>query len=232
MKLAVMQPYLFPYIGYWQLMKAADLFVLLDDVNYITRGWINRNRMCIEGEIRYFSFPVEKASQNRRIQDTKLCLDHRQRENLLRTFRYAYRDAPELERVLPILETGFRSTKTDLVDFIEETIEVVKPLLNIDTPVCRASCLRDPDHGKGQAGILELCRITGADSYLNPIGGKELYSREAFRDQGVTLQFLQPRPEEIMKILGEGVWDLSILDLLLRFSPEMLTRALECYQMC
>ena len=232
MKLAVMQPYLFPYIGYWQLMKAADLFVVLDDVNYIRRGWINRNRILLDGATQFFTLPVENASQNRLIMDTKLCFDAKQRENLLRTFKHAYRGKPGLPEMLPLLGEAFRDPQTDLVDFLEHTMVQVAPLLEIDTPILRASRLRKGEHGKGQAGILELCKITGADTYLNPIGGKALYNREDFLRQGITLHFVESQPEQITACIQDTAWDLSVLDLLLRFPREALLQALECYRLC
>lgn len=82
MKMAIMQPYLFPYIGYWQLISAVDKFVLLDDVNFIKRGYINRNSILINGKAHMFSIPIRKASQNRLIMDTKLNFNEKEKNSL------------------------------------------------------------------------------------------------------------------------------------------------------
>ncbi|MCR5263940.1 MAG: WbqC family protein, partial [Clostridiales bacterium] len=104
MTAAIMQPYLFPYIGYWQLINAADTFVLLDDVNYIRRGWMARNRFLCDGSVRWFHVPISKPSQNRRICDTQLHPDPVPRENIVKTLRYAYRDEPRTKNVMPMIE--------------------------------------------------------------------------------------------------------------------------------
>ena len=62
MKLAIMQPYLFPYLGYFQLIAAVDKFVFYDDVNFIKNGWINRNRLLISGKVNYITIPLSGAS--------------------------------------------------------------------------------------------------------------------------------------------------------------------------
>ena len=69
MTVAIMQPYLFPYIGYWQLIHAVDTFVIFDDVNYIKKGYINRNNILVNGQKQTFTLELMSASQNKLIND-------------------------------------------------------------------------------------------------------------------------------------------------------------------
>ena len=118
-KLAIMQPYLFPYIGYFQLIHAVDRFVVYDDVAYIKQGWINRNRILINGKASFFNVPIKNASSFALIRDT-LINDHQQHarwaEKLLKTFDNAYRRAPEFARVFPMLEHVFCAQTTRIAD--------------------------------------------------------------------------------------------------------------------
>lgn len=189
MKVAIMQPYLFPYIGYWQLIAAADIFVLLDDVNYICRGWINRNRYYCDQRIQFFNFPIINASQNRRICDTRLLYVKKQRNNMKRTFSYAYRNAPYLYQTMAQLTPLLLDYETDLTEYAEKTIRQVCQYLCIDTPIIRASNLRHSTHGTGENGIIELCKALNADTYINPIGGKDMYNRNHFAREGIQLFF-------------------------------------------
>ena len=109
MKVAIMQPYLFPYIGYYQLIKAVDSFVLLDDVNYIKKGWINRNRILLNGSPHLFTMPLEKASQNKKNCD--LCLKGEFGtwiERFLITFQHAYASASARNEISTFLEVPLK----------------------------------------------------------------------------------------------------------------------------
>lgn len=96
MKTAIMQPYFFPYLGYFQMFNAVDKFVLLDDVNFIMRGYINRNSILLNGKAHKFSIPLEKPSQNKLINETKLNFSLKDKENFLKTIQLAYKKAPFL----------------------------------------------------------------------------------------------------------------------------------------
>ncbi len=89
MKIAIMQPYIFPYIGYFQLIHAADVFVFYDDVNYINRGWINRNRILLNGKDQLFTIPCKEASQNKLIKDIEVLADKKAFQKMLTTMLVA-----------------------------------------------------------------------------------------------------------------------------------------------
>ena len=224
-----MQPYFFPYIGYWQLIQAADTFVLLDDVNYIRRGWMARNRYRCDGRIQWFRIPVRSASQNRLICDTEIHPDPVPRKNIVKTLRYAYRNAPYMKTIIPAIEDIFMSEESSFTSKVQCSLRTLCEFLEIDTRIVRASDMRERNHMRGIEGVLELCDILSADCYLNPIGGKTLYNALPFRRNGLELSFLQTNFEEMKRRFGEDEYDLSIIDLLCRFDRKQVISMLYCY---
>ena len=115
MKLGIMQPYFFPYLGYWQLINAVDTFVLLDDVNFIMRGYINRNSILVNKKQNLFTIPLDKPSQNKLIKDTKLKFDAKTKNNFIKTIDLAYKKAPEYNKFYPVLEEIINNQTEDLI---------------------------------------------------------------------------------------------------------------------
>ena len=113
MKLAIMQPYIFPYIGYFQLINAVDKFVIRDDVNFIMRGWINRNRILVNDSDSLFSIPVEKASQNTLTSDCVLA-DLRVTGKLLKSIEHYYKKATTFKYCIEVLFSVLTAIETNL----------------------------------------------------------------------------------------------------------------------
>lgn len=215
MKLAVMQPYFLPYIGYFQLMAAADVFVLLDDVAFINRGWINRNRLLLDGAPKRFTLPLSGASQNRRICDLALADEPRWRERLLATVDHAYRRAPQYRPVRALLERVLMSGTQRLDELLLASLREVAGLLGLETEIRPSSRVYGNEALKGQARILDICRLEGATHYLNPPGGSALYDAEAFAAAGLQLRFVQPQPISYAQFGASHVPWLSMLDVLM-----------------
>jgi hypothetical protein len=220
-RLAIMQPYLFPYIGYFQLIHAADRFVVYDDVAYIKQGWINRNRILINGEPSFFSVPIKHASSFTSICDT-LIDDDRQHarwvEKLLKTFDNAYRRAPEFTRVFPMLELVFSRKTTRVADLAVASVKAIASLLEMNTSFVDSSTTFGNRALKGEERVLSICAAEGARQYVNLPGGRELYSHERFEARGIQLSFVQPRPIEYRQFGAPFVPWLSIIDVLM-FNP-------------
>ncbi|TDP71387.1 WbqC family protein [Roseateles toxinivorans] len=215
-RVAVMQPYFLPYIGYFQLMSAVDLFVVFDDVNYINRGWINRNRMLVGGGAHLFSVPLSGASQNRLICDIELVADGHWRERLLRTAGQAYARAPMRGRVLPLLERVIQCPAQRLDEFLLHSLQEVAAYLAISTEIRPSSRVYDNTHLKAQDRIIDICKRERAGTYVNAIGGRELYDAAEFARQGLELCFVRPRLEAYAQQgVSEPVPGLSILDVLM-----------------
>ena len=232
MKIAIMQPYLLPYIGYWQLIACSDVFVLLDDVNFKPRSWISRNRYYCDCRNRLFHIPVSDASQNRLIQDTQFLFIKEQRVDLISTFQYAYRKAPYREAGSDLLREILMNQDTDVTSFLLKSMTLVMNYLQIDSSIMRASCLRSPQHARKAEGIIELCKSLGADIYVNLPGGRRLYSRKLFQSKQLELRFLEPDKNRLQLLSGSIPFDLSIIDLIMRFSPTEIIDMLSYYSLC
>jgi hypothetical protein len=187
-----MQPYFFPYLGYWQLLAAVDKFVLLDDVNYINRGWISRNRVAVDGHPIWLTIPLQGASQNRLICDIEIVPDNRWKEKMLRMLSIAYVNAPGSENALPLFSHWLQGAKGNLSAALHESLKQVATTLGISTTIVPSSSIYPKNGMKGQDRILDICRREGANIYINPPGGQEIYDVEVFRLAGIELLFLQP----------------------------------------
>lgn len=219
MRIAIMQPYLLPYLGYFQLLHRVDTFVLLDDVAFINRGWINRNRLLVNGEEYLFTVPLAGSSQNKLIQDLRLHPDDRARRKLLATIRQAYRAAPEFAQVLPLAEAVLLSQEPDLTTLVLNSLTLINDYLGRPVPLVRSSALAGRGAATGQARIIAICQNLGASEYVNLVGGAALYSAADFAAQGLTLKFLQPVLPPYRQGSGAFVPGLSILDVLMHNSP-------------
>jgi hypothetical protein len=217
MKVAIMQPYFLPYIGYFQLIGAVDAFVVYDNVKYTKKGWINRNRFLLDGHGEVFTLPLKKGSDALDIRERHLAADF-DRPKLLNRLAGAYRRAPCADTTLPVLRRILEHDDDNLFDFIHASLREVCGWLGIVTPLIVSSTLQI-DHGlTAQDRVLAICRHLGADTYINAIGGRQLYSQEAFAALGIDLHFLQSRPTEYPQFGSPFVPCLSILDVMM-FNP-------------
>ncbi len=174
LKLAIMQPYILPYLGYFQLMAAVDRFVIYDDVAFIKGGWINRNRILLDGRDHLFALPLRRASQNRLINQISLVAETDWPEKLLKTLRHAYRRAPYFSEFFPLAEEIVRSAERNLANYLRQSLFAIKNYLAIQTKIIPTSAVYENRHLKGETRILDICRQEGATTYLNPSGGEVL----------------------------------------------------------
>jgi hypothetical protein len=217
MQVAIMQPYFLPYIGYFQLIASVDQFIVYDNIKYTKKGWINRNRMLQNGSDVMFSLPLQKASDALDVVQRKLSADFN-REKLLNQFKGAYRKAPYFEQTIPLIEQIVRFEDNNLFAYLHYSIVQICKYLGITTDI-RVSSTIDIDHAlQSQEKVLALCQATNAKTYLNAIGGMELYSKEVFQDKGVELKFIKSRPFEYEQFDEPFVPWLSMLDVLM-FNP-------------
>jgi hypothetical protein len=215
MKLAVMQPYFLPYLGYFQLMAAVDKFVVYDDVNFIKRGWINRNRILLNGQEHLFVIPLRRASQNQRINEVALARDRPWRQKLLTTFRHAYRRAPQFYEIFPVISEIVNYPEESLNEYLHNSLRRIKSFLGIGAEVVRSSAIYENRSLKGQERILDICRQEKASVYFNLSGGKQIYDQELFRANGITLRFLEPPQISYEQFGAPFLPSLSIVDVLM-----------------
>ena len=219
-----MQPYLFPYVGYFQLIGAVDQFIVYDNVKYTKKGWINRNRFLQEGADELFSVPLRKDSDFLEIRRRVIAPDFA-REKLLNRLREAYRRAPCFQTVFPLVEGVFRSEEENLFLFVHRSILDVCRYLGIGTNITISSVVEIDHSLRGKVKVIALCRAVGARTYVNPIGGTGLYATDEFAAEGIELRFLRSRPLEYPQFGARFVPWLSIIDVMM-FNPRERVREL------
>ncbi|WP_428653590.1 WbqC family protein [Runella sp.] len=212
MRLAIMQPYFLPYIGYLQLLNGVDKFVLYDDVNYINKGWINRNRVLVNGQEYLFTIPLKDASQNKLINEIYLSNDPKWRGKLLKTLEQAYKKAPFYFTAFAVTEKIINLDAEKLSDWIAAGFSILNDYLGIETEIVASSSIYQNTHLKAQERILDICRQEKADHYINPIGGVELYDKTAFEQNDIRLNFIKSKPVVYPQFKNEFVPWLSIVD--------------------
>ncbi len=191
MKLAIMQPYFFPYLGYFQLIFASDKFVFYDDVNYIKSGWINRNRILVHGEARFFTVPLRGASSFVPINQVEINeQNHKWRRKMLDTVRMAYGRAAYRDIGVGLLEYVLESKCENIGDIARVSVKKVLEYLGLVRELVPSSQTYNNQHLNAQDRILDICRKENADVYINAIGGADLYQPNAFALQGCDLRFL------------------------------------------
>ena len=231
MNLAIMQPYFMAYIGYWQLMSAADRFVVYDDVNYIKSGWINRNRILINGVPKYITLPLHQASPYKRICDTTLDNSPLWRDKMLRMLELTYRRAPHFPQVFPLLEGIIRFDSVDLSRFLFHQLKTIADFLGIKTTIVESSRLYGNDALSGQERVLDICKYENAVTYINAIGGRDLYCRDAFESHGIELKFLKTEFVSYAQFGREFEPGLSIIDVMMFNDQNLIQNQLSRFQL-
>jgi hypothetical protein len=210
MKLAIMQPYFFPYIGYWQLINAVDMFVIYDDVNFIKKGYINRNSLLLNGESQIFTLELLKSSQNKLINEIEIGDNL---NKILKTIAMAYKKSPNFENFYPVLEDILKIREKNLAKFLGYSLKRISEYLEIDTKFIYSSDIEKDNSLKAQDKILDLSKKLEATSYINAIGGKGLYEKMRFKEKFISLNFLETEIIHYEQLKGDFIPYLSIIDI-------------------
>ena len=217
MKLGIMQPYFFPYIGYFQLIAAVDTFIVYDNIKYTKKGWINRNRMLNNGTDVMFSLPLKKDSDSLDVVQREISVNFN-RTKLLNQFKGAYARAPYFSQTYLLLERIIRYDETNLFNYIHNALVETCRHLGIKTKICVSSSITIDHNLKAQDKVISICKKLGAETYINLVGGVELYDKEAFHVRGIDLQFIKTKPFEYSQFGAHFEPWLSIIDVLM-FNP-------------
>ena len=231
MKLAIMQPYLFPYIGYFQLIKAVDKFVVYDDVNFIKKGWINKNCILIGGQKHCFTVPLKAASQNRLIKDIEVAIDDKWSEKFLRSIKQSYQKEKFFDETFDFVEQVICSGEKFISKMIGQSLHILKEKFDLPTEIVDSSTGYANAELSGQERILDICRREKASQYINPIGGIDLYNAEFFADNGIKLSFLQTSSVQYNQNISEFIPHLSIIDVLMFNGFAGTKNFLSCYNL-
>lgn len=221
-----------PYIGYFQLINAVDAFVFYDDVNYINRGWVNRNRILINGEAKYFTVPLLKASQNKLINEIGINSQSKEYLKLQKIIETAYRKAPYFELVSGLLKELFSKKYDNISRIAIESVKLFSEYLELKTRFLISSVDFFDSKGMEKAErLISICKQLNANTYINAIGGRELYSKEIFSAHNIKLQFIQSQSIEYKQFNNKFVPWLSILDVLMFNSAEEVNKMLDKYEL-
>ena len=233
MKLAIMQPYFFPYIGYFQLINAVDKFIVYDDVNFIKGGWINRNNVLINKKPFLFTVPLENSSSFIQIDQTQLHskLYHVWKTKFLKSLEQSYKKAPFYNDVFFLIEEILNKDTNFISTLAIDSIKGVCNYLDVKTQIIETSKEYNNKHLSGQDRVISICQFERANHYINPIGGIELYSKEDFKNNDIILNFIKSKSIDYKQFDNEFVAWLSIIDVLMFNSKSDVVRMLNQYDL-
>lgn len=234
MKVAIMQPYAFPYIGYFQLLAAVDVFVFYDDVNFIKRGYIHRNYLLFNGDKTRFTIPCQGISQHKKINEILIDAESVALKKLLLSVKQHYKQAPFFDNIMPLLQALFETISfgTTISRFAIDSVKIVTEYLGLETVFKESS--KDFSHtidlGR-EARLIAITKDLGSKDYVNAMGGQDLYSPASFKKEGVNLFFLKPEALPYQQFYNEFVPWLSIIDVLMFNSKVDINRLLKAYRL-
>ena len=231
MIVALMQPYFFPYIGYFSLMAAADVFIAYDSVQYSRPGWINRNRILKDGAPDWWTAVVADAPHTAQIREREYRDWPRQRGQLLDRLRERYRRAPQVRDGLALVEAVLPSDEPNVARCNARLLEGLAQAFGLRCALRMASAVTHDDALKGEERVLALCAAAGATTYVNSPGGVGLYSADVFAARGVALRFVKPEPEPYAQGGHDFVPWLSIVDALMHLPVADVARRVQQYRL-
>jgi len=227
-----MQPYIFPYIGYFQLINAVDKFIFYDDVNFIKRGWINRNRILLNGKDTLVTIPLIKASQNKLINEISLFSDEKMKENLISKIENAYKKAPYYDEVISLIRKIINADISNIGNYAANSIISVSNYLEINTKFYFSSIQSPESKGMYKADrLIHICKKFGEDQYINTIGGQELYTKKYFDNNQIDLSFIKTLDFEYKQFNHQFIPFLSVIDVLMFNSKNNTKEMLTKYQL-
>lgn len=231
MTLAIMQPYLFPYIGYWQLINSVDTFVIYDNIQFSKKGWFHRNNILLNDKKTLFSIPLKKDSDSLDVVERYIS-EGAEKEigKIIRQIENGYKKAPYFSDVFPMLKEIFQNDEKNLFKYIFNSVVKICEYLEIDTKIIISSTV-DIDHSlKSQNKVIALNKALNVTKYINPIGGTEIYNSEVFKKENIELCFLESEVPEYKQFKNEFIPYLSIIDIMMFNSKDEIIEMLEKYK--
>ena len=234
MDISIMQPYLFPYIGYFQMINCSDYFVIADDVQYIKRGWINRNRILLNGEPALVILPVKKGSAFAKIYERNFVEKEnpRGRITFLNKIYDAYHKAPEFEHSYGLIEKIINYDDNNVAKYLQNSIQEICAYLTISTEIIMESTFNVSPDMNYQDAVITVCKKLKATRYINAIGGTNLYSADKFNAHGLELKFIKTRDSlNYKQFYQRFVPNLSIIDVMMFNSVAQIQEFLAAYDL-
>lgn len=229
-RLAIMQPYVFPYIGYFHLIEAGRMMVFYDDVNYIKKGWINRNRILLNDAAHLFTVPIKDASQNRLINQTTPCISAKWKDAFFKQLNFGYRKAPYYSAVIDRIVSVFEPEYGNIADLAIHSILTTYDYLGLKFNHAKSSICASGTQGLEKADrLMEITKALGFSRYVNAHGGVNLYSKDDFRSKGIELNFVKSNAIAYQQFSDVFIPDLSIIDVLMFNSKETIIELFASY---
>lgn len=225
-----MQPYIFPYIGYFQLMSLVNKFIFLDDVMFINRGWINRNKILLNGNSHLFTIPLENASQNRKINEIKI-VDGYCPGKLLKTVELTYKKAPYFNDTYQLINNVLAPPFTNIATLSKKSIYAVSSYLGLTVSFTDSASLFNNESLHGEDRIIDINRQLKTEDYINLIGGRELYNKNNFHQNGINLGFIKVKEVAYRQFKNPFVPNLSIIDVMMFNDKETISQFLQQYEL-
>lgn len=233
MILGVMQPYIFPYLGYFQLINSVDKFVIYDDVNYIRQGWINRNRILVNNKPYMFSIPVDDTSSFRKIKDITISIRNYTiwREKFFKTLKFNYSKAPYYDFAYNILNDVFITKPIYLMDIVVPSILKIVETLDITTQIIRSPSKYNNNQLHKEFRLYDICKKENTNIYINAIGGQSIYNKLSFAEHNIELKFIKSTLTEYNHNSKTFIPDLSIIDVMMFNSVEKIKEMIGEYEL-
>ncbi|GAA4267999.1 WbqC family protein [Hyunsoonleella aestuarii] len=228
MKVAIMQPYFFPYIGYFQLIHAVDIFVIYDDVNFIKQSWITRNNILVKNEAFRINLIVEGASSYKKINQISRIVENKK---WLKTIEQSYRKAPFFSAVYPLVREIALNEEKSISRFLMMTLQRIAQYLDIQTTFKLSSELKKDDNLKAQDKVIAICKALNAIHYINATGGQNLYNKDDFNANQITLNFINTKPITYKQYDNQFIPWLSIIDVLMFNEKDEVKELLKQYEL-
>lgn len=234
MKIAIMQPYFVPYIGYFALMKHTEKFILFDTVQFIKHGWIERNRILKPGDgWQYIAIPLVKYSRDTKIQDIRIKNTEDWRKRILAQLEHYKKRAPYYNETIQVIKKAFNIETDSIVKLNENILKTICEYLNIDLNIeIFSQCnLEIDDVNAPDEWALNICKaIGGIKEYWNPEGGITFFNRDKYTKENIELKFLKMHITQYSQRRGVFEGGLSIIDVMMFNSPEEINKMLDEYE--
>ena len=211
MKVAIMQPYFFPYIKYFELINSVDIFVLYNDVNFRKNSWIHRNRYFCRSsnDYKYFGLKLLNQSSNIKIKDIFIDKSETHKRKLINKIKYNYSNCKYFRNIFDLFNELISNETNSLAILNTEIIKYISNFLNINNISFIDSTVFGNSNLKGTDRVIDICKLLNANEYYNLPGGKELYNPLEFKKENISLNFISN---------FNSLSNLSILHLIFNYS--------------
>lgn len=228
MCIGIMQPYFFPYIGYFQLINCVEKFVIYDDVNFIKGGWINRNNILLNGDKSFINVLMNGSSSFKKINEIKIDKNH---NKSIFKIEQAYRNAPYFQDFFPILKEIILYDSDQLSIYLTNSITKISSYIGLNTEIYLSSNIEKDNSLIGQNKVIEICKKLKSKTYINSIGGQNLYNSNDFNNHNIKLFFLKTNDFNYKQYENNFVPNLSIIDVLMFNSIEKVKSFLNDFEL-